>query len=104
MRRTLLRFVVLGAVGAWISGAAFGSVITMNMNTTLSGSPPGSGPWLTATFTDVAPNEVQLTLTPQSLSGMSDDVADVYLITAAPRPYRAWCFSAPTVVGAVFRM
>lgn len=101
MRRTLLRLVVLGAVGAWISGAAFGSVITMNMNTTLSGSPPGSGPWLTATFTDVAANEVRLTLTPQSSVGASDDVADVYLNYSGTPALSSLVFSAPTVVGAV---
>ena len=72
----------------------------MNMNTTLSGSPPGSGPANGHIYLR-RPERGATDLDPSVVSGVSDDVADVYLNYSGTPALSSLVFSAPTVVGAV---
>ena len=57
--------------------------VTFNLDTVISGSTPSdSAPWLTATFTDIASDEVQLALTNNMTSGLN--IADVLFNSAVP--------------------
>ena len=68
--KVLLQLVLVIIFTASMAGWADADIVTIGLNTTYSGtSPAGSTPWITATFIDVSPNTVQLTMTANNLTG-----------------------------------
>jgi hypothetical protein len=62
-----------------VTGAAHASTVTYNFNTEFSGgqAPGGAAPWITATFTDISPGDVRLTISTSNLV-QSENISAIY--------------------------
>ena len=95
--RKLLKLIAILAFAA--ASQASHAVVTFNLDTVINGSTPSdSAPWLTATFTDIAQDEVQLALTSNMASGLN--IADVLFNSTVPisvftdKPFQAGSIGA----------
>ena len=78
--RTLKRIHGAALLGVLVAAAppVHADTVTLNFQTVFSGTAPaGVAPWLTATFTDVAPGTVQLAINASGLTG-SESVDSLY--------------------------